>query len=105
MTMRRPLPNRRSNETFSFQWLNMRFTATISRLSDGAVAEIFLTTGKIDSHADVMARDAAAAASLALQAGTPLETLRRALLRNSHGAASGPLGAALDLVAGSREAG
>ena len=104
MTMRRRLLNRRRNETFSFLWLNIRFTATISRFSDGAVAEIFLTNGKIDSHADVMARDAAVAASLALQCGTPLETLRRALLRDPHGVASGPLGAALDLVAGNRGA-
>ena len=104
MTMRRRLPNRRGNETFSFLWLNMRFTATISRFSDGAVAEIFLTNGKIDSHADAMARDAAVAASLALQHGTSLETLRRALLRDPHGVASGPLGTALDLVAGNRGA-
>jgi hypothetical protein len=55
--------------------------------------------GKIDSHADVMARDAAVAASLALQGGTPLETLRRALLRDRRGVASGPLGAALDQIA------
>ena len=100
MTTRRRLPNRRSNETFSFLWLNILFTATIARISDGAVAEIFLTNGKIDSHADVMARDAAVAASLALQRGTPLETLRRALLRDPHGVASSPLGAALDLIAG-----
>jgi ribonucleoside-diphosphate reductase alpha chain len=104
MTMRRRLPNRHENETFSFLWLNMRFTATTSRFSDGAVAEIFLTNGKIDSHADVMARDAAVAASPALQRGTPLETLRRALLRDPHSVASGPLGAALDLVAGNRGA-
>ena len=99
MSARRNLPNRRANESFSFLCLNMRFTATISRFSDGAVAEIFLTNGKIDSHADVMARDAAVAASLALQRGTPLETLRRALLRDPHGVASGPLGAALDQIA------
>src|SRR3954454_2834417 len=99
MTMRRRLPNRRSTETLSFLCLNMRFTATISRFSDGAVAEIFLTNGKIDSDADVMAHDAAAAASLALQRGTPLETLRRALLRDTHGVASGPLGAVLDQIA------
>ena len=99
MSARRNLPNRRANESFSFLCLNMRFTATISRFSDGAVAEIFLTNGKINSHADLMAHDAAVAASLALQRGTSLETLRRALLRDPHGVASGPLGAALDQIA------
>ena len=80
------------------------FLSARSRFSDGAVAEIFLTNGRIDSHADAMARDAAVAASLALQHGTSLETLRRALLRDPHGVASGPLGTALDLVAGNRGA-
>jgi hypothetical protein len=45
-------------------------------------------------------RDAGVATSLALQFGMPLETLRRAVLRDPDGTASSPLGAALDLVAG-----
>jgi hypothetical protein len=47
----------------------------------------------------VNARDSAVAASLALQFGCPLETLRRALLRDAHGVASSPLGVALDIIA------
>ena len=38
--------------------------------------------------------------SLALQFGTPVETIRPALLRDAHGTASSPLGVALDLIAG-----
>jgi hypothetical protein len=45
-------------------------------------------------------RDAAVAASLALQFGCPLEVLQRALLRDSHGRPSTPLGAAIDRIAG-----
>jgi hypothetical protein len=45
------------------------------------------------------ARDAAVAASLLLQHGCHLDTLRRALTRNSDGSASGPLAHALDLLA------
>jgi hypothetical protein len=41
--------------------------------------------------------DSAVVASLALQHGADLETLRGALLRDSSGEASGPLGCALDL--------
>jgi hypothetical protein len=37
--------------------------------------------------------------SIALQHGVPLETIRRALLRDASGRASGPLGVALDLIA------
>ena len=42
--------------------------------------------------------DAALAASLLLQHGCPVETLRRALTRNGDGSASGPLAHALDLL-------
>jgi len=45
------------------------------------------------------ARDAAVAASLLLQHGCPVDTLRRALMRNADGSASGPLAHALDLLA------
>jgi ribonucleoside-diphosphate reductase alpha chain len=100
MTARRRLANRRASETFSFDWLGMEFTATISRFPDGSLAEIFLTNHKTGSHADTAARDSAVVASLALQHGTPVETLRRALLRDSQGNASGPLGVALDTIAG-----
>ena len=50
------------------------------------------------SQSDFNARDSAIAASLALQYGCPLETLRRALLRDSQDNASTPLGAALDAI-------
>jgi hypothetical protein len=48
----------------------------------------------------VNARDAAVAASLLLQHGCCVHTLRKALTRNSDGSASGPLARALDLWAG-----
>ena len=55
--MRRRLPNRRSSETFSFLWLGMRFTATISRFGDTcSLAEVFLTNGRVNSQADTVAR-------------------------------------------------
>ena len=99
MTARRRLPNRRTSETFSFCWLGLRFTATIAHFDDGALAEIFLTNGKVNSQADTAARDSAVVASLALQHGTPLETIRRALLRDGQGEPASPLGIALDLIA------
>ncbi len=49
--------------------------------------------------AGINAQDAAVVCSLALQHGVPLETIRRALMRDSRGNASSPLGAALDLIA------
>ena len=99
MTERRHLPNRRASETFAFDWPGMDFVATISRFDDGALGEIFLSNGRVNSHADTAARDSAVVASLALQHGVSLDTLRRSLLRDARGIASGPLGVALDLIA------
>ena len=94
------LPNRRLAETFSFEVEGLHYTATVGRFADGHVAEIFLNNHRVNSAADVNARDAAIAASFALQHGADFEALRRALSRDSHGRASRPLAAALDIVAG-----
>ena len=100
MSERTRLPNRRASETFNLECNGLRYTATISRLSDGVIAEIFLSNHKSGSQADANARDSAVVCSIALQHGVPLETIRHALLRDSRGVASSPLGTALDLIAG-----
>jgi hypothetical protein len=99
MQRRERLPNRRLGETFELQLHGLRYTATISRFADGRLAEVFLQNHKPGSQSDSNARDAAVAASLALQFGCPLEVLRRALLRDAQGRPSTPLGAALDQLA------
>ena len=96
---RQRLENRRPCETFSFECNGQTYTATIGRFSDGRLAEIFLGNAKVGSHSDSAAKDSAVVASLALQHGVPLESIRKALCRDSHGRASGPLGAALDIIA------
>jgi hypothetical protein len=93
---RERLPNRRQSETFDFECAGLRYTCTIGRFRDGRIAEIFLSNQKSNSAADTAARDAAIVASIALQFGANVETIRRALCRDSRGHASGPLGAALD---------
>jgi hypothetical protein len=98
MHPRRRLPNRRVSESFDFEVAGLHYVATVSRFETGEVAEIFLTNSKPSSQSDTNARDSAVAASLALQQGCPLETLRKALLRDPQGKASSPLGAALDLI-------
>jgi ribonucleoside-diphosphate reductase alpha chain len=100
MTARECLPNRRANSTFDFEVGGLRYTATVSRFPDGRrIAELFIQNTKPGSQSDSYARDAAVAASLALQHGCPLEVLKRAVLRDPQGRASTPLGAALDLLA------
>jgi ribonucleoside-diphosphate reductase alpha chain len=71
----------------------------VGRFADGGLAEIFLNTAKTGTAVDVNARDAAVSASLLLQHGCSVSTLRRALMRNSDGSASGPLAHVLDLLA------
>jgi hypothetical protein len=96
---RQRLPNRRGSLTFAVEVNGLRFTATASRYADGAVGEVFITNHKAGSAAGIMASDAAVVCSIALQYGVPLEVIRKALMRDSQGKASGPLGAALDRLA------
>jgi hypothetical protein len=99
MSTRNRLPNRRASETFDLEAQGLKFTATISRFADGSIAEIFLQNHKAGSMAGINAQDAAVLASLALQHGVALGLIRRALMRDAEGRASGPLGAALDRIA------
>ena len=102
--MRERLPNRRGSETFDFEvpagTAVLHYTATVGYYANGRIGELFLNTPKSNSTADTNARDAAIAFSFAVQHGAKIEDIRRALCRDSHGRASGPLGAALDLWLG-----
>ena len=95
---RRRLPNRRGHELLTFEHGGISYTAGIGRFADGTLAEIFLNTAKQGTAIDVNARDAAVAASLLLQHGCSVDTLRQALTRNGDGSGSGPLAHALDLL-------
>ena len=99
MSIRQRLPDRRPNETFGFECNGLRYTATIARFPDGRLGELFLCNHKNGSDADTAARDAAIAASIAMQYGADIEVIRRALCRDSWGNANGPLGVALDMLA------
>jgi hypothetical protein len=97
--MRQRLPNRRASTTFTFECNGLNYLATISRFHDGRLAEIFLSNAKAGSHSDSAAKDSAVVCSIALQHGVPADVIRHALLRDSQGRASSPLGAALDVIA------
>ena len=100
MSERRHLENRRASETFDLEIAGLRYTCTIGKFPDGSIAELFLSNHKINSAADVNARDAAITFSIAVQHGADPEAIRGALSRDSRGRASGPLGAALDRLLG-----
>ena len=97
---RQRLDNRRPSENFTFELDGLRFTATVSRYPDGRISELFLNNHKAGNQTDTNARDAAIIFSFAVQHGADVEQIRRALCRDSQGRALGPLGAALDLLAG-----
>jgi hypothetical protein len=99
MTSRQRLDNRRRSENFTFELDGLRFTATVSRFSDGRIGEMFLNNHKAGNQSDTNARDAAIILSFALQYGADLNQIRKALCRDSQGRALGPVGAALDLIA------
>jgi hypothetical protein len=84
---RHRLPNRRAHLVLDFEHGGFSYTAGVGFFDDAGQepAEIFLTTAKHGTVLDSNARDAAIAASLLLQHGCPLDTLRRALMRNSDG--------------------
>lgn len=46
-----------------------------------------------------LARDSAVLLSLALQHGTPISTMQKAITRNADGTPAGPVGALLDIIA------
>ena len=96
---RQRLSQRRAHELIDFEHGGHHYTAGVGRFDDGRLAEVFLNVpGRVGSGIEVMARDAATVASIALQYGVPTETIRHALTRNTDGSASGPLGAILDLL-------
>jgi hypothetical protein len=101
MTGRNCLPNRRPAESFELEVEGLRYTATVGCFPNGTIGELFLNNNKGNGSADTSARDSAIVLSIALQHGADLETIRRALCRDSRGRASGPLGVALDIVMGS----
>ena len=96
---RQRLPDRRASTVFDFECNGLSYTASASWFDDGRVGEVFVGNHRADSHADACAKDAAILASIALQFGAPLDVLCKALLRDSQGRPSTPIGVALNLLA------
>jgi hypothetical protein len=86
------------SEHFDIDVSGRRYRCSISRYPDGRLAEIFISNNKAGSDSDCAARDSAVVCSIALQFGVPIETIRRALMRDAQGRPNGPLGVALDLI-------
>lgn len=98
MTARERLTNRRLSETFDIEVSGRKYRCSFSRYADGRLVEIFISNNRVNSDSDTAAKDSAVVCSIALQFGVPVDVIRKALMRNSRGRASGPLGAVLDQI-------
>ena len=88
------LPNRRNAQIAMFEHDGRRYRATFGIFSNGALAEVFLDTGKPDATIQQHADDSAVLVSLLLQNGVSPDVIRRSI--------SGPISVALDIWGGRR---
>jgi hypothetical protein len=70
------------------------------RFKDGRLAEVFLNSNKPGSAIEAVDRDASVVVSIALQFGTPLETIKDALTKDHDGTPATVVGAALTAIGG-----
>jgi hypothetical protein len=98
--MRERLPNRRDGDVISFDHEGIGYVAQVSRFADGRLAEVFLDAGKPGDALDIMAKDMATLASIALQHGVPVADIRAALSQERDGTMRGPLGVLLAMAEG-----
>lgn len=79
--MREPLPDRRAQETVTFEFRGLSYDLSIGRFPDGRLAEVFVACAKSTSPSAADARDAAILISVACQYGASPEALRNAVTR------------------------
>jgi chromosome segregation and condensation protein ScpB len=79
---------------------NLTYIVTYSRQLDGALAEFFIDVAKPGDPMNLIAKDMATLASIALQHGVPSSEIMAALSQELDGTMLGPLGAALALIEG-----
>lgn len=92
------LPDRREADTFEVMHNGVSFSVTVGRYHDGRAAEVFVDGLKVGTDMREAVRDAALAVSIALQHGCPLETLTRAVARDSEGRPLSVVGTVMDII-------
>src|SRR6516165_6284785 len=97
---RKRLENRRASVSFDIEMAGLRYKVTTSVFPGGGLAEIFVSNHKAGNASDVAARDGGILVSLCLQHGCSVETIARALSRNTDGSAAGVIGVVVDAIAG-----
>jgi len=77
---------------------NQLFTVTVGFYPDGTPGQVFIDGGKTGQDVQSTARDATVVLSLALQHGTPIETIRHAVTRGTSEEPVSILGAIVDAL-------
>jgi ribonucleoside-diphosphate reductase alpha chain len=88
MNRRERLPDRRVSIAYVFNFENQSYRASAGYFLDGRLAEVFFDVGKAGSALQAHADAVAVMASLLLQYGIPVETIKHSV--------GGPLAVALD---------
>lgn len=101
---REQLEDRRANETTMIEFGGEKYIVTIGYYEDHRVGEVFIdrvkdkVASKIGYTLDGVCRDSAVTMSLALQFGTPIETISKAITRLDDGTPTSIVGAICDLL-------
>ena len=97
---RNMLPQRRASFTMKvrFGGQDGAYHVTLGFYDDGRLGEVFISTNKIGSQAEALARDIAILMPLGLQHGCAMQTMRDALTREGNGAPSTIAGAVADNI-------
>lgn len=104
MTNREVLQNRHYSENITVFFQGERYDVTVGKYPDDRVGEVFInriigkSSSKVGTLLDGVCRDSAILMSLAIQHGTSLNTLRRAITRDEDGNPSTIVGVVIDIL-------
>jgi hypothetical protein len=99
MSDRKPLPLRRRAETIKVRHGGATYHISTGHYAGGQLGEVFISTNKVGSNIEAMARDLAILISLALQHGCQIETISHALTREQDGSPATIAGAVANNLA------
>jgi hypothetical protein len=102
---RQRLPNRRGCELIDTYFRSSKYTISIGRFANGAIAEAFVDPARFGSDAAADSIDTAIIISLSLQHRVSVEALRRSISRIEGGALGSFVGHVLDTLAQEEERG
>lgn len=95
---RETLPWRRYSENFDLDHEGLHFAVQVGYYENGRPGEIFISSPKTGSMAEVNARDAAVLLSIALQRGADPEKTLHALTHDGQGRPEGVVGKVLEVI-------